>query len=194
MTANNSQYGNSPSTPSFENNASQSNINLLLLDEIHITNESTLQFNEINMIPSQMPAISNTLEHSNVTQRRESRRTRRQRRRQRWREQQELLRQEQSQEEEQQQQRYYQQQNLQRRQRQHEWYYERRRRRRSSYFSEHLDSFEEPMDELYKWPLLEAYEWEKMDPNERWEQEQINELEGFAALEQLILIQDELEQ
>ncbi|CAF1502281.1 unnamed protein product [Adineta steineri] len=50
------------------------------------------------------------------------------------------------------------------------------------------------MDEIHNEPLLEEYMWEKMDPKERWEQEQINDLEGFAALEQLILMQDELEQ
>jgi len=33
-----------------------------------------------------------------------------------------------------------------------------------------------------------------MDPKERWEQEQLNELEGFFVPEQLTLIQDELEQ
>ncbi|CAF1543540.1 unnamed protein product [Adineta steineri] len=50
------------------------------------------------------------------------------------------------------------------------------------------------MDEIHNEPLLEEYMWKKMDPKERWEQEQINDLEGFAALEQLILMQDELEQ
>ncbi|CAF1336659.1 unnamed protein product [Adineta steineri] len=152
MTTNNSQIGNSQSTPSFEYNASQSNINLLLLYEIHITNKSTLQFNEINMIPSQMPAISNTSAYDNLTQRREVRRRREQR---------ELLQQEQLQQ--QQHQRYYQQQNRQRRQQQHQWYHEPRRRHYSN-FSERFDSFEESMDELDKEPLLEAYMWEKNGP------------------------------
>jgi len=61
-------------------------------------------------------------------------------------------------------------------------------------------------------PVLEAYNWETMDPNERqetWEQNHLNELErnasleqqdpwdyleGFALLEHLALIQDEIEQ
>jgi len=34
----------------------------------------------------------------------------------------------------------------------------------------------------------------KMDLSVRWEQEQLNELEGFVVLEQLALIQDEIEQ
>ncbi|CAF1284684.1 unnamed protein product [Adineta steineri] len=191
MTTNNSQIGNSPSTPSLENNASQSNINLLLLDEIHTTNESTLQFNEINMIPSQIPMLPNPSEHDNLTQRQETRRRRRQRQRQRRRERQELLRQERLQQ--QQQQRHHRQRNRQRRQQQHQWLYESRRGHYND-FSEHPNPFEEPMDVIYNEPFLEAYMWGRMDPMERWEQEQINDLEGFAALEQLILMQDELEQ
>ena len=41
---------------------------------------------------------------------------------------------------------------------------------------------------------LEAYALEKIDSKERWEQEQINELEGFVVLEPLALMQDEIEQ
>jgi hypothetical protein len=37
--------------------------------------------------------------------------------------------------------------------------------------------FPEYMDEADVNPLLEVYEWEKMDPKERWEQEQLNEFE-----------------
>jgi len=33
-----------------------------------------------------------------------------------------------------------------------------------------------------------------MDPKVRWEQEQINQIEGFVILEHLALIQDEIEQ
>ncbi len=43
-------------------------------------------------------------------------------------------------------------------------------------------------------PLLEAYDREKTHPKIRWEQEQINDLEGFVVLEQLALVQDENEQ
>jgi hypothetical protein len=43
-------------------------------------------------------------------------------------------------------------------------------------------------------PLLEAYDWEKMDPKIRWDQEQLNELEGLVVLEQLALVQHENEQ
>ncbi|CAF4430126.1 unnamed protein product, partial [Adineta steineri] len=46
-------------------------------------------------------------------------------------------------------------------------------------------------------PLLEAYMWETMDPKERWEQEQINELEKIHVVDpfqQVIIMQDEFEQ
>jgi hypothetical protein len=41
---------------------------------------------------------------------------------------------------------------------------------------------------------LAAYETENMHPKDRWEQEQIEEFEGFVVLEQLQLIYDEVEQ
>jgi hypothetical protein len=50
------------------------------------------------------------------------------------------------------------------------------------------------MDEIYIEPLLDVYEWEKMDPNERRQQEQLIELERFLLLEELALHQDDLEQ
>ncbi|CAF4027842.1 unnamed protein product [Adineta steineri] len=46
-------------------------------------------------------------------------------------------------------------------------------------------------------PLIEAYMWETMDPKERWEQEQINELEKIHVVDpfqQVIIMQDEFEQ
>jgi hypothetical protein len=58
----------------------------------------------------------------------------------------------------------------------------------------HLDSFEETTDEEFNKTQLEAYNLEKMDPKYRWEQEQINALEGFAILEKLALVQAEIEQ
>ncbi|CAF0840959.1 unnamed protein product [Didymodactylos carnosus] len=50
------------------------------------------------------------------------------------------------------------------------------------------------MNEIYIEPLLEVYDWETMDPKDRWDQEQLIELERFLELEQLALMQDELEQ
>ena len=45
----------------------------------------------------------------------------------------------------------------------------------SRYYS---NSFDESMDEVLSAMLMDAYVWEMMSPKERWEQEQLKELEG----------------
>ena len=55
-------------------------------------------------------------------------------------------------------------------------------------------TFDENVEETIQWQLSEVYEWEKLTPRARWEQEEIQELEGIAALEQLALIREEVEQ
>ena len=40
--------------------------------------------------------------------------------------------------------------------------------------------------------LLEIYDSEKKHANDRWEQEQLEQFEGFVILEQLTLINDEI--
>ena len=50
------------------------------------------------------------------------------------------------------------------------------------------------MDENDIQSLLEIYEWEKMDPKERWEQEEVKNIEKLIHEEQLALIQDDMEQ
>ena len=57
----------------------------------------------------------------------------------------------------------------------------------------HSVGFQEYLEENLT-PLLETYDWEKMDPKARWEQELIKQLEGFVVLEQLALVQDKIEQ
>ena len=52
------------------------------------------------------------------------------------------------------------------------------------------EQFEEEIEER----LQEVYDWEIMQMMEQWEQEQLNQLEGIAALEQLSVVQDEMEQ
>ena len=42
--------------------------------------------------------------------------------------------------------------------------------------------------------LLEAYESERIDPKDTWEQERLYEFEGFVVLEHLQLLEDEIEQ
>jgi hypothetical protein len=39
------------------------------------------------------------------------------------------------------------------------------------------NAFAESVDEVIKALLMEVYDWEKMTPKERWEQEQLKELE-----------------
>ncbi len=136
-----------------------------------------------------LPLIPHVLETSNINIRQEGRRRRRQRRRQRRREQRE----------EEQRRRRQRPSELQLQQRHEPEQQPRRQRSRTwSEFDREQEywwsiGFPEYMEENLT-PLLEAYEWEKMDPKIRWEQEQLNELEGFVVLEQLALIDDENEQ
>jgi hypothetical protein len=53
--------------------------------------------------------------------------------------------------------------------------------------------FPEDMEENIT-PLLEAYDWQTMNPMERWQQEQLIELEEYPVPQQLELIQEEIEQ
>jgi hypothetical protein len=51
-------------------------------------------------------------------------------------------------------------------------------------------SSQSPTDEI----VLDAYDLERTDPRERWEQEQLHEFEGFVVLEHLQRLTDEIEQ
>ena len=42
--------------------------------------------------------------------------------------------------------------------------------------------FEDDMED-YNTPLLEAYDWEKIDPKQRWEEEQLNDFERSVLLD-----------
>ena len=50
------------------------------------------------------------------------------------------------------------------------------------------------MDSQSDEDLLEAYELERIDPRDTWEQERLYEFEGFVVLEHLQLLEDEIEQ
>ncbi|CAF1549801.1 unnamed protein product [Adineta ricciae] len=217
MSRSNTQPTHSPIDSLSGNHENECNIDQLLFVEPIPTNQSqSISFNMTNMVPSQIPMSVNAFEHNNMTQRREIRRNRRRRQRQRRRERREALRQQQQQQQQHLQSRHqrrrYPRRSGQRRQERYQrwqarlrqWELERNQRsqrRRQEAFTyvrfDSLDSYEELIDEIFDETLLEVYEWEKTDPNERWEQEQINELEGlpvFEHIEQLTLIQDELEQ
>ena len=49
------------------------------------------------------------------------------------------------------------------------------------------------MDHILQEQLLEAYDQEKIDRKNQWDQEQLNEWEGFIVLEQLASIQAEID-
>lgn len=61
------------------------------------------------------------------------------------------------------------------------------------YYNRYL-RFDESDSETSKEEQLEAYDAEKIDPKERWEQEQISSLEGFVVLEHLAQLQEEQQQ
>ena len=202
MSGNNTQVGVTPSGPLLENNETESHTNQLLIVPIVTINQPVVPLTIANMIPSQNYPILNLQQNNNTTRRQQSRRRRRQHQRQRRREHQDTVTSQQRQHNQQQ----HQQQEQQRFQRQqandrafNRWLdnqHEYHQRRLYPYHDmwEDEDPFEEPMEETFKQGLLEAYDLETMDPKERWEQEQIYELEGFAVLEQLAQIQDETEQ
>jgi hypothetical protein len=188
MSGNNTQIGYTPSGPLLENNETESHTAQLLVAPVVTINQPVVPLTTANMIPSQNYPIVNLQQNNNTTRRQQSRRRRRQRQRQRRREHQGTVTS---------------QQRFQRQQandrafnrwldNQHEYY--QRRIDRYNDMWEYEDPFEEPMEETFKQRLLEAYDLETMDPKERWEQEQVYELEGFAVLEQLAQIHDETEQ
>ena len=67
-------------------------------------------------------------------------------------------------------------------------------RDRADYILRRSLTFNEFLEEMIEERLLEVYDWETMHLNDRSKQEQLYELEGIAALEQLSLVQDQTEQ
>jgi hypothetical protein len=135
MSRNSSQIGHTPIERLSENKENESNMDQLSAISCINTSRPTIPFNPRNMIPSQIPIISNSREqnnnnnnnnhHHHLTRRQEGRRRRRQRQRQRRRERQEAMRQQQRNQEQlpfQQQRRGYGQRNAQgRRERYEQW-------------------------------------------------------------------------
>lgn len=60
--------------------------------------------------------------------------------------------------------------------------------------SRYIDPRPRPMDSPTDEALFDAYERERMDPREIWEQERLYDFEGFVVLEHLQLLNDEVEQ
>ena len=214
-----SQLAHSPSEALVNNDTDNIEMNEIYSTELIMTSQSSVSLlNTTNMIPSQRPIIRSFGQpNTTTTQGQEGRRRRRQRQRQRRRQRREEQRREQErfrqalrrQAQRQRQQQRREDQERAQEQREHrpvetqqqqqnplrsQWstlWYRSRRRWPPSYEREYSDDTE---DDPFTEALLEAYDWDKLDPKERWEQEQMNEFEGFAALEQLLLMQDQLEQ
>jgi hypothetical protein len=204
MSANSSQIGHTPSETLLQSNQNKSNIDQLLPEEMIITSQSLIPFTTTNMIPSQTPGIYNVAEPDIILTRRQlARRRQRQRRRQRKREQREERRLQQRQQRQQQEQ-----QRLPRRHTRQQRYERRQERLRQrqqergtqpkpqpehfnhilqyrTSFPRHMNEFEIQLELAYT-----AYRKEQ----DKWDQEQIWQIEGFAVLEQLASLQEEVEQ
>ena len=80
-----------------------------------------------------------------------------------------------------------------------DWFEERERRGREDYeradnIRRRSTTINEHNEEMIEEQLQEVYDWEMMHLNDHLEQGQLYELEGIAALEQLSLVQDQMEQ
>ncbi|CAF2158509.1 unnamed protein product, partial [Rotaria magnacalcarata] len=203
METNSTQPGNMPSEPSLNNDQNETQIDQLVYARIvNLSQSSILPMNTGNMIPSQIQTNTTDQQDETLRRRREGRRRRRQRRAQRRREQRAV---EQAQRQPRQQQRRL---------------YPRGRsqQRRHERYQRWLERLEQQQQDPNRQPtnyhprivipgdydyfsgeddqenLLEAYEWEIMTTQQRRDQIEIMQFEGFAALEQLLLVQDEREQ
>ena len=199
MNNNKTQIANSTSETSKDNTDDEVSIDQLISVGIVTTSPVSMHLNTTNAIPTRTLLISNQSRDEILIRQREARRRRRRRRAQRRREQ----RAERQHQEQLAQQirgrqtanQYVQQQQYHR----YSWYEEREQERqrdqeRHDYIQRRSPTFNEFFEEVIEERLLEAYNWETMHPRDRWDQEQLYELEGIAALEQLALIQDEMNQ
>jgi hypothetical protein len=184
MNANNSQKGDIPSELLFGNNQHNSHLDQLLSVKIETKSQPIIPFNPTNTIPSQILSVPHHSQQQNLTTRQIGQRRRRQRRRQRRREEREAREAEAT----------------------LPTNFQIPQQRRATYIPDQTWAemecedtywmsvgYQEYLEEQLT-PVLESYDWEKLDPKARWEQEEINELEGFVVLEQISLIQDQIEQ
>ncbi|CAF2097497.1 unnamed protein product [Rotaria magnacalcarata] len=214
METNSTQPGNMPSEPSLNNDQNETQINQILYARIVNSSQSSIiPMNTGNMIPSQIQTNTTDQQDEILRRRREGRRRRRQRRAQRRREHraiEQAQRQRRHQQETQRHQLREQQRRLYPRGRSQQKRHERYQRWLQRLEQQEQDPNRQPTiyhpriaipgdydyysGEDDQENLLEAYEWEIMTTQQRRDQIEIMELEGFAALGQLLLIQDEREQ
>ncbi|CAF4508407.1 unnamed protein product, partial [Rotaria sp. Silwood2] len=67
-------------------------------------------------------------------------------------------------------------------------------RQHEEYIRSRLPDFDEGWEETIQDQLLDVYDYEKMDPEERWNQDMLNHLEGFVDLQLLAIQQEEIEE
>ena len=156
-----------------------------------------MHFNTMNMIPSQVPADADVLRDEFLRRRRNARRRKRQHRAQRRQEQ--RIQEQRTETRRQHRARQFREILNSRLNRWYDIYEERDRESREQqqycdYLASRSPTFDENVEETIQEQLLDVYEWEKLTPRDRWAEEQVLELEGTAALEQLALVQDDLEQ
>ncbi|CAF1977746.1 unnamed protein product, partial [Rotaria magnacalcarata] len=210
METTSTQPGNMPSEPSLNNDQTETQIDQLVYARIvNLSQSSIIPMNTGNMIPTQIQTNTTDQQDEILRRRREGRRRRRQRRAQRRREQRAI-------EQAQRQRRH--QRETQREQQRRLYPRGRSQQRRHERYQRWLQRLEQQEQDPHRQPttyhpriaipgdydyysgeddqenLLEAYEWEIMTTQQRRDQIEIMELEGFAALEQLLLAQDEREQ
>lgn len=209
-----SQMGLIPSETIVEDNANEPNLSQMMSTGIVITSQPIIPSNRNPMIAPPRITINNGQQRDTLTRRQLGRRRRRRRQRQ-WRrlrreeqrrlqqpqqqqrfqqaqQQQQLLRQGRSEQRETEQQQ-------QQRQRTHELENDQpiARYRPSLLQSDFEDEWDRFRRALYHFSdlmndsssdsLFESYEFERMDPQQRWEEEQIHELEALAAFDQQLI-------
>ena len=207
MINNSSQISCIPSESIVDNNSNEMDLNPLLSTEVIITSQPIVQVNPIYMITNRIPTMNQRQQPQpqrqlNAFTRRRARQqqqqqttalTQRQLGRQRRRRRQRQRRRERREEE--------------RRQQHGEWsgnhgsVVQRTWQptiRISTYEWTEEDyerfNYSDYMDRSFDDSVYESYELERLEPRERWEQEQLNELEGFAVLEQLLLLEHGIEE
>ena len=205
MINNSSQISCIPSESIINNNSNEIDLNPLLSTELIITSQPVFQVNPLYMITNPIPTMNqrqqpqqpNTFTRRRAQQQRQQQQTtaltqrqldrQRRRRRQRQRRRQRRAEQRRQQQGE--------------RPRNHEpvvqWTWQPTIQIFNyEWTEEDYEHFNYPdyMDRSFNDSVYESYELERLEPRERWEQEQLNELEGFAVLEQLLLMEHDIEE
>jgi len=210
-TTNSTQTGSSPLEPLAENNENRTNLNEILSRELLVISQKRVSFANTHLVPIPIPFIDDIRQVQQLTTRQISRRRQRRRRRQRQRRQ-AALETHRSQEHQRRQQILREQirlwQQYQNSQGQTERSLQNNYQNNQPILEyqqilelpgetnppifEYPDLFHESANDTLEHHLLNVYD--EMQAVNHWEQEQINELEGFVAIEQLLLLQDEVEQ